>query len=579
LDRILALAAHKARMHPRNLRLRSLETVEATMLDGFVPWPAELAAAYRRDGVWQGITVAAMVERTAHELPDKVAVIHGSTRISYAELVRQARDLAGALLESGIGPRDRVVVQLPNAPRFVQLYLALNHIGAIPVMALRAHRHAEVRHFINASGAIAYAIQDRIGDFDYRAMADEMRAAFPALRHVFVDGEAGAGQVSFESLLSARQDPTALASRLDAVRPDPGDVSTMLLSGGTTSMSKLIPRTHDDYVLNARLCAQAGGFDRSTVLGAILPLGHNYNLASPGILGTFQAGGTVVLMRGTDIDEIFTTVARERVTVIAAAVPLIANWLNADVAARYDLSSLKVVQNGGARLPPELRARLRERFGCTPQEIYGTAEGLINMTRLDDPDDLLLHSSGAPVSGLDEIRVVDDDGSDVADGEAGELVTRGPYTIRGYYKAAEKNAEAFLPGGWYRMGDVVRKRGRYVYTEGRRKDQINRGGEKISCDEIENFIFAHPAVKSVVLVAMPDPVFGEKACACVILKPGATLGFAELVEFLRAQRIASFKLPERLEILEEFPVSPVGKILKRQLREMVAEKISKQTSR
>jgi 2,3-dihydroxybenzoate-AMP ligase len=221
---------------------------------------------------------------------------------------------------------------------------------------------------------------------------------------------------------------------------------------------------------------------------------------------------------------------------------------------------------------------MRERFGCAPQEIYGTAEGLINMTRLDDPDDLLLHSSGAPVSELDEIRVVDDDGRDVADGEAGELVTRGPYTIRGYYNAAEKNAEAFLPGGWYRMGDIVRKRGRYVYTEGRRKDQINRGGEKISCDEIENLIFAHPAVKSVVLVAMPDPVFGEKACACVILKPDAALAFDELVAFLRAQRIASFKLPERLEIMNEFPVSPVGKILKRQLREMVAEKVARETS-
>jgi 2,3-dihydroxybenzoate-AMP ligase len=310
------------------------------------------------------------------------------------------------------------------------------------------------------------------------------------------------------------------------------------------------------------------------VLGVILPLGHNYNLASPGILGAFHAGGTVVLMRGTDTDEIFGTVARERVSVIAAAVPLIATWLNANVGARYDLSSLKVVQNGGARLAPELRARLREQFGCTPQEIYGTAEGLINMTRLGDADELLLHSSGAPVSELDEIRVVDDEGRDVADGAAGELVTRGPYTIRGYYNAAEKNAEAFLPGGWYRMGDIVRKRGRYVYTEGRRKDQINRGGEKISCDEVENLIFAHPAVKSVVLVAMPDPVFGEKACACVLLKPGAGLRFDELIAFLRARRIASFKLPERLEILDEFPVSPVGKILKRQLREMIAEKVA-----
>ena len=260
-------------------------------------------------------------------------------------------------------------------------------------------------------------------------------------------------------------------------------------------------------------------------------------------------------------------VESERVTLIASVVPLITAWLNTDVPARHDLSSLRVVQNGGARLAPELRRRLREQLHCTPQEVYGTAEGLINMTRLTDPDDRLLESSGAPVLDEDEIRVVDDEGREVPDGETGELVTRGPYTIRGYYDAPEKNREAFLPGGWYRMGDIVRKQGRYVYTEGRRKDLINRGGEKISCDEVENLIFAHPAVKAVALVAMPDPVFGEKACDFVVPKDGQTLDLPGLVAFLRQQQIATFKLPERLELVTALPQSPVGKILKRELRE------------
>ena len=157
--------------------------------------------------------------------------------------------------------------------------------------------------------------------------------------------------------------------------------------------------------------------------------------------------------------------------------------------------------------------------------------------------------------------------------QPGELVVRGPYTINGYYNAPEKNAEAFTADGFYRMGDIVRKRGRYVYTEGRRKDLINRGGEKISCDEIENLIFGLPQVKEVSLVAMPDPVFGEKACACVVLKPGTRLGFDELIAHLRRQHIASFKLPERLEVMPSFPISPVGKILKRQLRDMIASKL------
>lgn len=538
-------------------------------MKGFVPWPEERAARYRAAGLWEGVTVAEMVERTANRLPRKNALVHGERRISYAELIETSKRLAVALLDLGVEPGERVVMQLPNVPEFVFVYLALQWIGAVPVTALRAHRHAEVKHFIGASGAAAYVIADRVGDFDYRPMADEMRAAFPALRQVIVAGEAGLGQIALSSLLGADGD----GARLAAARPDPSAVSTMLLSGGTTSMSKLIPRTHDDYVLNARLCGQAAGFDRDTVLMAILPLGHNYNLASPGLLGTFYTGGTVVLAPSADAEAVFATVAREKVSVIAAVVPLISNWLNSDVPQRHDLSSLQLIQNGGARLAPELRARLRERFRCTPQEIYGTAEGLINMTRLDDPDELLLNSSGAPVSEYDEIKVLDDDDREVPDGEPGELVTRGPYTINGYYDAPAKNAEAFTADGFYRMGDIVRKRGRYVTTEGRRKDLINRGGEKISCDEVENLIFMHPKVKAVTLVAMPDPVFGEKACACVICKPGETLGFDELIAFLRAQRIASFKLPERLELMSEFPLSPVGKILKRELRETIAAKL------
>ena len=546
------------------------------MLQGFVGWPEDAARRYREAGLWEGLTVAEMVARTAQRHPGKTAVVYGERRITYAELIAQSRRLAVGLRELGLQPQDRAVMQLPNIPEFVTTYLALNWIGVIPVMALRAHRHAEVRHFIRASGAKAYFIADKLGGFDYRSMAQEMTAEFPNLRHVVVAGEPGPGQTALAAQFDATASEDTLNAVLQSVRPAAEDVSTMLLSGGTTSLSKLIPRTHNDYVLNARLCAQASGFDAGTVFMAILPLGHNYNLASPGLLGAFYAGGTLVIGTSTDTADVFATIAREKVTVIAAVVPLISNWLNSAEPKRHDISSLRVVQNGGARLAPELRARLRQEFGCTPQEDYGTAEGLINMVRLDDPDELLLESSGRPVSDFDEIKVVDDAGNEVADGEPGELLVRGPYTINGYYNAPEKNAEAFTADGFYRMGDIVRKRGRSVYTEGRRKDLINRGGEKISCDEVENLIFGLPQVAQVSLVAMPDPVFGEKACACVVLKPGTHLTFEELIAHLRAQRIASFKLPERLEVLPAFPVSPVGKILKRELRDLVAAKLERE---
>jgi len=221
-----------------------------------------------------------------------------------------------------------------------------------------------------------------------------------------------------------------------------------------------------------------------------------------------------------------------------------------------------------------LRDRLRKTFDCKFQEVYGTAEGLLNFTRLDDPDERVLHSSGAPMCDDDEIRVIDTEGNEVPDGEAGELIVRGPYTIRGYYNAPETNAKAFTADGFYRMGDIVRKNGRTIVTEGRKNDLINRGGEKISTDEIENLLLKHPAVHAVALVAMPDPVFGEKACAFVTLKPGASLGFEEMKDFLLAQKIAKFKLPERLELLSEFPISPAGKILRRNLREIIEAKLA-----
>ncbi len=546
------------------------------MLAGFVPWSSDDVERWRRAGYREGRRVADIVRDAAGRWPDKVAVIEGARQMTYGELARQVDRLAARLGDCGLKASDRIVMQLPNSIEFVIAFLALTRLGAIPVMALRAHRYSEIKHFVDASGAVGYMVPGVFHQFDYRQLAQDIQRDCPTLSHVFVLDDALPGQQSLRALIN--QAACGDGAREVGAQVDPAEVAVMLLSGGTTSLSKLIPRTHDDYVLNARLCAQAAGFDEHTVFMALLPLGHNYNLAAPGMLGVFYFGGTLVIGHGTDAEHVFPLIESHGVTVVAAAVPLITQWLNSEVPARHDLRSLRVVQNGGAQLVPELRRRIRAQWGATPQEIYGTAEGLINMTRLDDPDDLLFESSGAPVCADDEIKVVDDDGREVADGELGELLTRGPYTIRGYFNAPEKNREAFTADGFYRMGDYVRKRGRYVYAEGRKKDLINRGGEKISCEEIENLIHMHPKVQQVALVAMPDPVFGEKACAFVVTQPGEQLAFDELIAFLKSRRIASFKLPERLEIVDHFPTSLVGKILKRQLREQIAERINAETA-
>jgi 2,3-dihydroxybenzoate-AMP ligase len=309
-------------------------------MEGFVGWPEDVAAHYRASGLWEGLTIGEMFERSARRSPEKLAVVQGKQRLTYAALFARCEDRAARFARLGLRPGGLVLMQLPNTVEFVVSYLALNMIGVIPVMALRAHRQAEVRHFLRASGATAYLIPDVAGGFDFRVVAREMQSEFPALKHVLVAGEPVPGQLALSGL------PDAPAP-VDG--PRPADVSTMLLSGGTTSLSKLIPRTHDDYVLNARMCGAAAGFTDRTVFMAILPLGHNYNLASPGMLATFYYGGTVVIAPGTGVDDVFSLVQREQVTVIAAVVPLITTWLNSEALSAYDLSSLAVDQEGGAR--------------------------------------------------------------------------------------------------------------------------------------------------------------------------------------------------------------------------------------
>ncbi|HEX7156721.1 MAG TPA: AMP-binding protein [Burkholderiaceae bacterium] len=540
------------------------------MLEGCVPWPEDFARRYRERGYWQGVTLFEMLERGAREHGSKTAIIDGERRVSYAELAQRAARLAAGFAAHGMRREQRVVFQLANGIELAETFFALARLGAIPVMALPAHRATEITHFATAAGASALCVPDRVRRFDYRPMAHEVQDRVRGLRLVIVAGEADAGQTALATLAADGGTDPGLAGP----GPAASDVALMLLSGGTTGLPKLIPRTHDDYLYGARCSARAAGMDAQTVFLAVLPMAHNYTLAAPGLVGTLALGGTVAIAGGASDEEVFRAIERHRVTVVSAAVPLVAKWLGSPLIGRYDLGSLKVFMNGGAKLAPELRQRVEQRFGCTYQESFGTAEGLLNQTRLDDPEPIRMESSGCPVSEADELKVVGEDGREVPDGTIGELVCRGPYTIRGYYNAPAINREAFTADGFYRMGDIGRRIGGYLYLEGRKKDLINRGGEKISCEEIENHLLAHPDIESACVVAMPDPDFGEKACAFVIPRGTCRPTLAALVEFLETRSIARFKFPERLELVDAFPISPAGKILRRELREIVARRLA-----
>jgi 2,3-dihydroxybenzoate-AMP ligase len=545
------------------------------MLEGCMPWPEHLATRYRGEGYWVDITLNQMLARSIERQPDKIAVVDGKRRVSYRALGESIGKLAVKFAESGLQPRDRVVVQLTNCIEFVVVFFALMRIGVIPVLSLPAHRHQEVSHFITHSGAVAFIIPECIRGFDYRAMADDIAARLPTLRAVFVLGEPAPGQHSLTALLSSPHVAHA-EDRLSSLALPADEVALMLMSGGTTGIPKLIPRTHNDYVYNCRQSAAIAGFGTDTVFLAVLPIAHNFTLGSPGVLGALAWAGTVVIAPNTKPETICRSIESEQVTVISVAMPLVVSLLSSDAPEAHDVRSLKVFMSGGAKLAPELRRRVEQRFKCIYQESFGTAEGLLNMTRLDDPDEIRLTSSGRPISPGDEVKVVDERDQELPDGEVGELICRGPYTVRGYYRAPEATRAAYTADGFYRMGDTVRKIGTHLYVEGRFKDLINRGGEKISCEEIENHLLAHPKIMSACVVAMPDDVFGEKACAFVIPRENTALSFEELKHFLLGRDIAKFKLPERLEIVRELPISPAGKILRRELRNIIAQQIEKE---
>nr|BFE28111.1 (2,3-dihydroxybenzoyl)adenylate synthase [Actinomadura rugatobispora] len=524
-------------------------------VEGFIAWPPELEERYTREGYWSDRLLGGVLRGA----PDRVALVAGPERLTYAELDRRADRTAAGFRRLGVGRGDRVVVQLPNTASFVVVFLALVRIGAAPVLALPAHRESEIGYLCELSEARAYVVPDVDGGFDFRALARTLR-----VEHVVVDGDAQ----EFAALADLDADPADVPA---GDGPDPADVGVFLLSGGTTGLPKLIPRTHRDYVYNLEASAEVCGFGEDTVYLVVLPAAHNFALACPGILGVFATGGTVVLAPSGSPDEAFPLIERERATVCAAVPPIALLWLDAVSWSDEDLSSLELLQVGGAKFAAERAAQVPKVLGCSVQQVFGMAEGLLNYTRLDDPADLVERTQGRPLSPADEVRVVDADGADVPDGEVGELLTRGPYTLRGYYRAPEHNARSFTPDGFYRTGDLVRRLpSGHLIVEGREKDQINRGGDKISAEELENHLLAHPAVHDAAVVGMPDPVMGERTCAFLILREAAGDGAAppglrEVKEFLRERGVAAYKFPDRIETTGAFPRTPVGKINKKAL--------------
>ncbi|MFD7296262.1 (2,3-dihydroxybenzoyl)adenylate synthase [Streptomyces sp. NPDC059897] len=525
-------------------------------------WPAEYAERYRAAGYWRGETFGGVLRERAESHPDRIALVDPapSRRTwTYRQLDDQVDRLAAGFVSRGIRKGDRVVVQLPNVGEFVEVVFALFRIGALPVYALPAHRESEIAYFCSFTEAVAYVIPERHAGFDHRALASKVRAATPSLKHVFVAGD-DAGEHT--ALSEVPCEPVELDG------PQPHELAFLQLSGGTTGRPKLIPRTHDDYLYSLWGSNDICGVDADTRFLVVLPAAHNYPMSSPGWLGVLYAGGTVVLAPAPDPDTAFPLVASERITMTGLVPPLALVWTDSAAGTAHDLSSMELVLVGGAKYSEQAARRLEPALSCRLMQVFGMAEGLVNYTRLDDDPETVVATQGLPISPDDEVRVVDDADQDVPEGGFGHLLTRGPYTIRGYWRAPEHNARSFTADGFYRTGDIVRRTPTgHLVVEGRAKDQINRGGEKIAPEEIENILLAHPAVHDVSVVGVPDEYLGERSLAYVILRADAgPLRSVAVKRFVRERGVAAYKVPDLVEFVDAFPQTGIGKISKKHQR-------------
>ncbi|MFE6848910.1 (2,3-dihydroxybenzoyl)adenylate synthase [Streptomyces sp. NPDC057686] len=522
------------------------------------PWPDSFANRYRRAGHWRDKSLGELLRSSARNHAAAPALRWEDRCWSYGELDSRSDRMAAGLLELGITPGDRVVVQLPNVPVFFALLFGLFRLGAVPVFALPSYRRNEIVDLCRITEATAYVVPatDAESDFDYRVLAGEVVAQVPSLRHVLVAGDPG----HFTALADIDAEP-----RQSLAAPASDQLALLLASGGTTGVPKLIPRTHNDYFYLQHACAELCALTPASVYLAVLPIGHQFALACPGVLGTFYKGGTVALSPSPRPRQVFEAIERFRVTITSAVPPLAMLWAQAAAYSTADLTSLEVLQVGGARLPEEAARTVNNAFGGALQQVYGMSEGLLSLTRRDDPPQTVLSTQGLPLSPDDELRVVDDSDNEVEPGMVGRLLVRGPYTVRGYFRSPEYNRTAFTDDGFYRTGDLVRltPAGRIV-VEGREKDLVNRAGVKISTEEVQDHLRSHPAIADAALIPLPDALMGERACACIVLRDGYK-DVPDLAEYLRQRGLATYKTPDTVRVFDSLPLTSIGKIDKREL--------------
>lgn len=545
------------------------------LLEGITPYNPEDIELYTRRGWWAGLTFGDLLDRAADMHPDKEAFVDTTSRMTYGEARAKADKLAIGLTKLGIKPLDRVMVQLPNWNEFTIAYFACQKIGAITVLLIDRYRQFEINHLIELSGATAWIVPTQYKKVDYLPIIDDVLKEHPEIKNVItVRGEVDKpGFTSMENLIAENELTEDNLAKLAELRPDPNQVAHMGPTGGTTGAPKLVPRSHNSLVAGIQSCSASWDQHCEDINLIAGPIGHDLSF-SKGFMGSIVTQGKVIFLDSVDNKDICETIDKEQVTSIIWVPTLAQRMLQYEDLANYKLTSLKKMHSAGGASHPELVKEVIEKLNMVFYNGYGGTEGMTCITRTIDDYDTICSTVGRPTYPYDTYKVVDLDGNALPTGQQGELVLKGPCVFTGYYNNPEENAKVFDENGFFKTGDVAKfnEKG-YITLTGRIKEMINRGGESISATVIEQLINRHPDVAMVAVIAMSDKLMGEKACAYIEPKAGATLTFDDIITFLKNEKASVLELPERIEFVDAMPYTGAQKLNKQALKEDIENKL------
>jgi len=539
-----------------------------------IRWTQEMVDGYIKKGYWDDTTLYNLWERNARFRPDKEAIVDSNLRLTWAQAKKWIDRLALGFLELGFNKDDIIVIQMPNSWEQTLLRVACEKAGIIYMPALRSLRHTEMEHILRRSEAVGVVIPWKFRDFNYYQMIQDLRPKLPRLQYVFVAGDkVPSGIISIMEMVNRPLEEKYSPEYLKDNGLKATEISFILHTTGTTGLPKFVEYAACHRIWQWKMNAKYLNITGEDVFSLITP--HPGGIAFPAFFGAALVGAKVAILQSPDIEDAFRLIEKERVRIACLVPTQLAMMSEHPRCGQYDLSSLRLWWVTGASLPYEVGVKAEAKLGGTVVTVLGASDWGCECINLPEaPQEVRFRTVGKPIDGT-EIKLVDEDGREVPPGEVGEILGRGPAGVSGYFKDPEATRKVWTEHGWYKTGDLGKldESGNLVVV-GRKKDMIIRGGQNIYPVEIENLLLQHRKISDVSIVGMPDPVMGQRVCAFVVPQSGQDFTFDDMISFLLEKKVSSFKLPERLELVQEIPMVGDGqKVDKKLLAAVITEKL------